>query len=455
MWIGLSKDVNALKGDRSGTIFALASGVGRAAIAVIRISGPLAEQALARLTNGRPPPARRASVRALYDPTSHERIESALVVLFPGPHSFTGETIVEFHVTGGRAVVGAVTTALAALPGLRPAEAGEFAWRAFLNGKLDLSSVEGLADLVDAETAAQRRQALRLAGGELRALADDIRFDLIEASATVEGLIDFSDVDDAEALSLVGARGVIERAATKVRRALAGSEAARRLREGFVVVIAGPPNAGKSTLINAMTKRDVAIVSPVAGTTRDAIEAFVEVDGVPVTFVDTAGLRETDDLIEKEGVRRTERHLREADMTLWLQSADGLISTEMAAPYASGSRIVLVQTKADLGIAQFHPGSIVVSAKTGAGLGALRKMIADEARSGQPPEGSLIAHERHRAAFLDCLKALERAMDSRQSEAELIAEDLRLAGRALQRIAGRVDVDDVLDSIFARLCVGK
>ena len=444
-----------MKGNRSDTIFALASGAGRAAIAVIRVSGPLAEQALATLTDGRAPPARRASLRALYDPIARERIETALVVLFPGPQSFTGETVVELQVTGGRAVVGAVMAALAAMPELRPAEAGEFAWRAFLNGKLDLSSVEGLADLVEAETAAQRRQALRLAGGELRALADEIRFDLIEAIATVEALIDFSDVEDADALSLVGARGLIERAAVKVRRALAGSDAARRVREGFVVVIAGPPNAGKSTLMNAMAKRDVAIVSPIAGTTRDSIEAFVELDGLPVTFVDTAGLRETEDVIEKEGVRRTQRHLREADMTLWLQGADELTASEMGSPMEKGSKAVLVRTKADLGVTKGLSGAIAVSAKTGAGLDALRRMIADEARGGQSAEGSVIAHERHRAAFADALKALERAMDSGQSEAELIAEDLRLASRALQRIAGRVDVDDVLDSIFARLCVGK
>jgi len=440
--------------DRTDTIFALASGVGRSAIAVIRISGAKAEAALDALTKGRTPPARRASLRTLYDPGTHEPLDNALVALFPGPKSFTGETIVEIDVTGGRAVVQATLFALARIPGLRPAEPGEFAWRAFVNGKLDLSSVEGLADLVEAETAAQRRQALRLAGGELRALADAIRSDLVAASAEIEAQIDFSDVEDAEALSLVGVRSIIARAAARVREALAGAQAARRVREGFTVVVAGAPNAGKSTLINALSKRDVAIVSPVPGTTRDSIEVFLEIDGLPITLIDTAGIRSTLDPIESEGVRRTERHMRSADMTLWLKAPHRLSFSENQVPVEMGSNTVIVETKADLRTGA-SSAAISVSAKTGEGLDALLALITSHAGGDSSTNGSLIAHERHRLAFRDALKALERAMDSRQSEAELIAEDLRLASRALQRVAGRVDVEDVLDSIFARLCVGK
>ncbi len=441
--------------DRTDTIFALASGVGRAAIAVIRVSGAMAESALKTLMRGRTPPARRASLRMLFDPATHEPLDNALVVLFPGPQSFTGETIVEIDVTGGRAVVQATLSALARIPGLRPADPGEFAWRAFLNGKLDLSSVEGLADLVDAETAAQRRQALRLAGGELRGLADAIRLDFVEATALIEAQIDFSDVEDAQDLSLAGARSIIARAAARIRQALAGGESARRVREGFTVVVAGAPNAGKSTLINALSRRDVAIVSPIPGTTRDAIEVFLEIDGLPVTLIDTAGIRRTQDPIESEGVRRTERHMRSADMTLWLRAPDGMGPMESSAPIETGSDTYIVETKADIRMGIASVGAIGVSAKTGEGLDALKALITARAGGDSSAHGSLIAHERHRLAFRDALKALERAMDSRQSEPELIAEDLRLASRALQRVAGRVDVEDVLDSIFARLCVGK
>ena len=447
--------VNVLTEDRTDTIFALASGVGRAAIAVIRVSGAAAEGALKTLTKGGAPAARRASLRMLFDPATREPLDRALVALFPAPQSFTGETIVEIAVTGGRAVVQATLSALAAIPGLRPAEPGEFAWRAFLNGKLDLSSVEGLADLVEAETAAQRRQALRLAGGELHAFADAIRLDLVEATAEVEAQIDFSDVEDAEGLSLVGVRSTIARAAARIREALAGAESARRVREGYTVVVAGAPNAGKSTIINVLSSRDVAIVSSIPGTTRDAIEVFLEIDGLPITLIDTAGIRPTLDPIESEGVRRTERHMRSADMTLWLQAPDDLSSSKRETADEVPADRVIVATKADLRTGMATVGAISVSAKTGEGLDALKALIVARAGGGSSVHGSLIAHERHRLAFCDALKALERAMDSRQSEAELIAEDLRLASRMLQRVAGRVDVEDVLDSIFARLCVGK
>ena len=306
---------------RSDTIFALASGAGRSAVAVVRISGPRAANALSALAPGGAFKPREATLRTLRDPVSGDALDAALVLTFPAPRSFTGEAMVELHVTGGRAVVRGLFDALSRL-GLRPAEPGEFAWRAFLNGKLDLSSVEGLGDLVEAETAAQRRQALRLAGGELRKLADAIRADLIEASAVLAGLIDFSDSEDAEALSLAEARVAIGRAADRLRAALQGAAAARRLREGFRVVVAGAPNVGKSSLVNELAKKDVAIVSPQAGTTRDAIEVLLEIEGFAVTLVDTAGLRDSDDAIEREGVRRTRTHLESADLTLWLQSAD-------------------------------------------------------------------------------------------------------------------------------------
>ena len=256
--------------------------------------------------------------RRLRDPASGETLDRALVVRFVAPRSFTGEEMAELQATGGRATVAGIVAALARLPGLRPAEAGEFAWRAFENGKLDLSEVEGLADLVDAETEAQRRQALRIAGGALSRDAEAIRAALAEAMALIEAQIDFSDVEDSDALSLDQARAIVAKAAARTRAALAGASAGERLREGFTVVIAGPPNVGKSTLMNALARRDVSIVSPLPGTTRDLVEASLDLRGFPVTLVDTAGLRESDDPIEREGVARARRRAERADLTLWL-----------------------------------------------------------------------------------------------------------------------------------------
>ena len=437
------------------TIFAPASGGGRAAIAVIRVSGPACANALAALAPGAHFPDRVATLRALRDPESGETLDRALVLRFEAPRSFTGEEMAELQVTGGRAVVAGVLAALGRVPGLRPAEPGEFAWRAFENGKLDLAEVEGLADLVDAETAAQRRQALRIAGGALSRESEAIRAKLVEAMALIEAQIDFSDVEDADALSLDSARALAAEAAQRIRAALAGAEAAARLREGFNVVIAGPPNVGKSTLMNALARRDVSIVSAIPGTTRDLVEAPLELRGYPVTLVDTAGIRDTDDPIEREGVARARRRAEEADLTLWL-------TDEASAPIepAGKSLTLFVLTKADRPTPReataTPPGAIRISALTGEGLAQLLDAIADvaeEQMGGREP--SLIAQERHRLAFADALDGLERALDPRASEIELVAEDLRLAARALERIAGRIDVEEVLGGIFSRLCVGK
>lgn len=398
----------SLSNNRNDTIFALASGAGRAAVAVVRISGAQALDVLAVIAPGHAFKPREATLRKLRDPISGDVLDTGLVFTFPAPRSFTGEPMVELQVTGGRAVVRALFEALGHL-GLRPAEPGEFAWRAFLNGKLDLSSVEGLADLVEAETALQRRQALRLAGGELRRLADAIRGDLIEASAILAGLIDFSDVEDAEDLSLGEVRVVIKRAAEGLRAALRGAAAARRVREGFRVVVAGPPNAGKSTLVNTLAKREVAIVSPQAGTTRDAIEVLLDIEGFAVTLVDTAGLRESDDAIEREGARRTRAHLKDADLTLWLHASDQppLLTAEEPAEGTALS----VATKVDLVSAPKREEGLFVSASTGEGVTELLAAIAAAAREGGGEGKSLIAHERHRSAFAELLKALERALD--------------------------------------------
>ena len=433
------------------TIFAPASGAGRAAIAVIRISGPRCAAALAALAPDKVFPDRVATLATLSDPASGQALDRALVVRFVAPRSFTGEDMAELQVTGGRATIAGFIAALARLPGLRPAEAGEFAWRAFESGKLDLSEVEGLADLVDAETEAQRLQALRIAGGALSRDAEAIRAAIAEAMALIEAQIDFSDVEDSDALSLDQARVIAATAAARTLAALTSAAAGERLRDGFTVVIAGPPNVGKSTLMNALARRDVSIVSPIPGTTRDLIEASLDLRGFPVTLVDTAGLRESDDPIEREGVARARRRAERADLTLWLTD-----STVFDAPPFTGSgAAITVATKADLG-GWAEAGAVKVSAVTGAGIEQLLDAIAEvaaEEMSGPAP--ALITLERHRVAYADALAALERALNPDQGELELVAEDLRLAARALERIAGRIDVEDVLGEIFKRLCVGK
>jgi tRNA modification GTPase len=435
------------------TIFAPATGVGRAAISIVRISGAACDKALAALIGGPPPAARLAALKTLRDPVTGEALDRALVIRFPAPRSYTGEDMAELHVTGGRAVLAAIIEALAQFADMRPADPGEFALRAFENGKLDLSQVEGLADLVDAQTQAQRRQALRIADGALTRETEAIRASIVEAMAGIEAQIDFSDQEDVDPAGLAHIHLLVETAADRIRRTLASASSGERLRDGFNVVIAGPPNVGKSTLMNALARRDVSIVSPIPGTTRDAIEVALELRGFPVNLVDTAGIRDTEDPIEREGVLRARRRADEADLTLWL--TDGASAAAIGAE--KGQRPVLpVRTKSDLGAANSSPGSLIVSAKTGEGIDRLLDAIADAAEqlfSGPSP--ALITATRHRLAFEEALAHLERLLAQPDSPPEFLAEDLRLAARALERIAGRVDVEEVLGAIFSRLCIGK
>jgi tRNA modification GTPase len=435
------------------TIFAPASGVGRAAIAVLRLSGPGCSEALEAIAPGAEFPDRRAVLRTLKHPQSREPLDRALITRFPAPRSFTGEEMAEISVTGGRAVTSAVVRALALIPGLRPAEPGEFTWRAFMNGKIDLSEVEGLADLVEAETEAQRQQAQRIAGGALSRECEAIRTSLLEAMAAVETQIDFTDVEDASDFTLEtvkdAARGAIER----IDRALASADAAARLREGFTVVIAGPPNVGKSTLMNALAGRDVAITSPVPGTTRDLIEVFLDLRGYPVILVDTAGVRESHDPIEQEGVARARRRAESADLILWLNDRADDLGPSL------GSATLVVRTKMDLKQADpsaGKPAGVAISAKTGAGVDRLLDVIAELAEERMSSlEPTLLTLERHRRGFQEARQALAATLVPGAAEPELIAEDLRRAALAMDRIVGRIDAEDVLGEIFARLCVGK
>jgi tRNA modification GTPase len=435
------------------TIFALASGVGRAAIAVLRISGPECSAVLRMIAPGADFPDRRAVLRTLRHPYSREPLDRALITWFCAPRSFTGEEMAEVSVTGGRAVISAFIKALALIPGLRLAEPGEFAWRAFMNGKIDLSEVDGLADLVEAETEAQRRQAQRIAGGALSRECDAIRTSLLEAMAAVETQIDFTDVEDASDFTLEtvkdAARGAIER----IDRALASADAAARLREGFTVVIAGPPNVGKSTLMNALAGRDVAITSPVPGTTRDLIEVFLDLRGYPVILVDTAGVRESHDPIEQEGVARARRRAESADLILWLNDRADDLGPSL------GSATLVVRTKMDLKQADpsaGKPAGVAISAKTGAGVDRLLDVIAELAEERMSSrEPTLLTLERHRRGFQEARQALAATLVPGAAEPELIAEDLRRAALAMARIVGRIGAEDVLGEIFARLCVGK
>lgn len=429
------------------TIVALSSGAGRAGVAVVRISGNRVRFVLETMAGSVPEP-RRARYAALRDHAG-EVIDHGLVLFFPAPASFTGEDVAELQVHGSRAVLSRLLATLTALPGIRLAEAGEFTRRAFEAGKLDLAAVEGLADLIDSETEWQRRQALRQMEGALGAAAVEWRTALVKAMTLLEAEIDFSDEGDVAgpliADALAGASGVLP----SLRTALGSFSAGERVREGFVVVLAGRPNAGKSSLLNALARRDVAIVSPVAGTTRDAIEVRLDLGGIPVVLVDTAGLRESVDAIEAEGVRRALQRAANADLVLHLRPVDSAPASETFAALT-----IAVATKTDLGGA-VRPDELGVSAITGAGLDELILAIADKLNGLGQSEPALLTRERQRVAVQDAVAAIERAMALPPEQPELAAEEFRLAVRALERLIGKVDVEDVLDSLFAGFCIGK
>jgi len=487
------------------TIFALSSGRPPAAIAVVRISGPHARLALESLS-GRLPQPRQASLARLRDPGSAESLDEALALWFPSPRSETGEDMAELQLHGGRAVVAAVLAALGRLPGFRPAEAGEFTRRAFENGRLDLTAVEGLADLIGAETEAQRRQAYRQLKGLLGDLAETWRGRLIKALALVEAGIDFSDEADVPAELVRPALDIARELHDEIAGALAQAGRGERLRDGFVVAIAGPPNAGKSTLLNRIAKREAAIVSPFAGTTRDVIEVHLDLGGYPVTLLDTAGMRETEDPVEQEGVRRARERAAAADLVLWVTEAGrpvtdfptfsgsavtgdpgGLPMADALAPVGSRSSptlsggpladraglsisgsvteeppIWVIKNKVDLFPTQTNEDRFIydrqfisLSATTGFGIDELLQRLTEYVERFFGLESGLVTRERHRAQLTAAKLALARALSEACGREELIAEELRLAARALDRLTGKIDVEDVLDVIFRDFCIGK
>lgn len=438
------------------SIFALSSAAGRAGLAVIRLSGPAVPETVARLSGSPLPRPRHATRAVLRDPARGDILDDGLVLWFPAPRSYTGEDVAELHVHGGVAVVAAVLDVLAAQPGLRLAEPGEFTRRAFLAGKIDLTAAEGLIDLIDAETDAQRRQALRQADGALGRLYDGWRTRLVALLAHFEASIDFVDEPIPESLEAEVRRGIssIEQ---ELERHLDDHRRGERLRDGVQIAILGAPNAGKSSLLNLLSRRDAAIVSSTAGTTRDVVEVRLDLAGYPVTVADTAGLRDSADEIEAEGVRRARARAEQADLKLVLFDR----TAPPDAPSLSlvdGDTIVLFN-KSDLGDNGVPDVSAAlaqraVSVKTGAGierfLTVLAAAVRDRIGLGDAP---LITRTRHRAALSECREALARAAAA--PESELAAEDLRLAVRALGRITGSVDVEDLLDVIFRDFCIGK
>src|SRR5437762_31095 len=444
---------------REQTIFALSSGRPPSAIWIVRVSGPQAGTALTSLAGRMPLPGR--ATRALLRDANRQPIDDAVVLWFPGPASATGEDVAEFHVHGGRAVLAALFTALSAFEDVRPAEPGEFTRRAFENGKLDLTEAEGLDDLIHANTDRQRRQALRQLKGVLGDKAGDWRMQIIEASALIEAGIDFSDEGDVPAELIAPAVAKIKALLGEIQQALAAEGRSERLREGLVVAIAGPPNVGKSTLMNQLARREVAIVSPHAGTTRDIIEVQLDLDGYPVTVIDTAGIRETGDPVEQEGVRRARARAAGADLVLWLVDAQGEENRhDGAAP------VWMVRNKIDLdtngvdALTPRRPGQggsgFAISASRGDGMAQLISALVAFARdyfgSG---ESGLIGRARQRKLLQETAASLQRSMMVMEKGEELAAEELRTAAHSLGRLIGRVDVEDILDTIFREFCVGK
>jgi tRNA modification GTPase len=464
---------------RDQTIFALSSGRPPTAIAIVRVSGAQASNALELLAGKIPSP--RMATRALLRDPAGEPIDDAVVLWFPAPASATGEDVAEFHVHGGRAVLAALFAALSSIADMRPAEAGEFTRRGFENGKLDLTEAEGLDDLIHADTDRQRRQALRQLKGLLGDRARDWRRRIIEASALIEAGIDFSDEGDVPAELMAPALESVARLRAEIESVLAAQGRSERLRDGLVVAIAGKPNVGKSTLMNQLARREVAIVSPHAGTTRDVIEVQLDLDGYPVTMIDTAGIRETQDPVELEGVRRARARAAEADLVLWLVDDDEIFDP---AAIAGDVPVWIIRNKVDLDDGKMvsdgakilatrlrKTGDRIVAADFGGLSDNVQLAISADRGDGLPElitrlvgfasdyfgsgEAALIGRERQRRLLRSTADMLQHAAGVAERGEELVAEDLRAASQHLGRLLGRIDVEDILDVIFREFCVGK
>lgn len=431
------------------TIFAPATAAGRAAIAVVRLTGPRTASAVRTLAADLPQP-RRAVVRRLFGPDGVE-IDTGLVLWFPAPASYTGEDAAEFHVHGGRAVVGRLLEALAAMD-LRLAEPGEFTRRAFENGKLDLAQAEGVADLIDAETEAQRRQALAQLDGRLSQVQAQWRDALTEALAMLEAAVDFPD-EEMPADVAARARPILTTLAAEIEAAAADAARGERVREGYRIALIGAPNAGKSTLLNALARREAAIVTAIPGTTRDIIETPLQLAGYKVILADTAGLRDTEDVVEAEGVRRAAAWAEAADLRIWL--VDGAAAEAPRRPASLSPSDLILRTKRDLAegavalpgtpFTAYSPNDVAWLERT------LEERVVAALAGAEPAAATRL---RHRRLLGEAASRLRQAAEE-QDALELAAEDVRLAARALDRITGRIDPEAVLEKIFASFCIGK
>jgi tRNA modification GTPase len=449
------------------TIVALASGAGRAGVAVIRLSGPAAGATLKALTARDLPKPRMATREAFCDPLTGVSLDDGLALWFPGPHSFTGEDVAELQIHGGPAVIAAIIDACLSQPGVRVAEPGEYTRRAFENGKLDLAEAEGLADLVDAETEGQRRQALRQRRGALSAVYEGWRGKLIEAAALIEAEIDFPDEDLPGALAK-RASPILQALVDDMSGHLNDAHRGERVRDGYRIAIIGPPNAGKSSLLNALAKREAAIVSEIPGTTRDVVEVRLVLAGYPVWIADTAGLREAADAIEAEGVRRALERADEADLRIGVVDGSGDEGEAEAIDAYLRKEDLLVITKRDLEIGEawtvaYEIGFAAgrgeppwISTTTGQGLPEFEALVSQRvAEALDHEEAPVLTRARHRRLVEEARAALLRAIPALDVGPELAAEDARVAANQIGRLTGRIDVEDLLGEIFSSFCIGK
>lgn len=433
-----------------GTIFAPATAPGKAGVAIVRISGPEAVQAVRKMCGINAPVPRKA-MRAKVRAADGVQIDDALMLYFPNPASFTGEDVVELQLHGGRAIMSAVLNELSKLEGFRPAERGEFTRRAVENGKMDLTAAEGLADLVDAETEQQRRQALRQMSGALAHTYEKWHEELVHVLAWMEAYIDFPE-EEVPAEVSDDIRAKISYLIEEIKKHLDDGRRGEKLRDGFQIAIVGAPNAGKSSLMNRLARRDVAIVSSTAGTTRDIIEVRLDINGYPVVVADTAGLRETEEEIEAEGVRRAKARGQDADLVLYVIDASEA-QPERAVAEFDENKLVFIMNKSDKA-APADDGNIWISAKTGDGLDALLDKVGGRVEETMAlREEPSLTRVRHRTALEECRDCLEASLKA--PAVELTAEDLRMAMRSLGRITGQVQVEELLDVIFRDFCIGK
>jgi tRNA modification GTPase len=435
----------------SDTIFALSTAMGRAGVAIIRVSGPDAPKSLTQFGVKSPLPARVATRAKLLHPDTQELIDDALVLSFPAPHSFTGEDCVEFHVHGSLAVIQTVLDQLSHIPHFRPALAGEFTRRALMNGKMDLAQVEGLADLIDAETEQQRRQALHFMEGKTSAFYENLRTRIIQNLAHLEAYIDFPD-EDLPPDVYDSMRKSVADLASQIQDRIQNDTHGERIRDGFYIAIVGAPNVGKSSLLNALAGRDIAIVSHHAGTTRDVLEAHLNIGGYSVIIADTAGIREQADEVEREGIRRSFDRAGKADLTLVMLDATQPIPADVAPLIQPQTLVVL--NKCDLGDSLGLLTAIRISVKSGQGMDVLISRLQELLGSLIPShEPSVISRVRHRQALTHALNHLQQF--EKEKEIELQCEELRRAAQEIGKVTGKIDIESVLDEIFRSFCIGK